>query len=115
MYANQITVLLGHNGAGKTTTMSMLTGKTEGILCICNTSNLFSLSGLFPPSSGSAIVNGFDIVEEMRQVRTSIGICPQHDVLFDELTVTEHIIFYSEVIIHSDYVKLILFTDNKLF
>lgn len=26
MYANQITVLLGHNGAGKTTTMSMLTG-----------------------------------------------------------------------------------------
>ena len=76
MYSNQITVLLGHNGAGKTTTMSMLTG-------------------LFPPSSGSALVNGFDIVKEMDQVRRSIGICPQHNVLFDELTVAEHIEFFS--------------------
>ncbi|KAA0192008.1 hypothetical protein HAZT_HAZT001559 [Hyalella azteca] len=76
MYNNQMTVLLGHNGAGKTTTMSMLTG-------------------LFPPSSGTAVVNGYDIVKEMAEVRRSIGICPQHDVLFDELTVSEHIQFFS--------------------
>ncbi|KAF2368204.1 ABC transporter-like [Trinorchestia longiramus] len=76
MYCNQMTVLLGHNGAGKTTTMSMLTG-------------------LFPPTCGTALVNGYDIVKEMTEVRRSIGICPQHDVLFDELTVAEHIEFFS--------------------
>ena len=33
----------------------------------------------------------------MREVRRSIGICPQHDVLFDELTVAEHIAFFCEL------------------
>ncbi|KFM77695.1 ATP-binding cassette sub-family A member 2, partial [Stegodyphus mimosarum] len=42
LYENQITSFLGHNGAGKTTTMSILTG-------------------LFPPSSGYAIIYGHDI------------------------------------------------------
>ncbi|KAK4312219.1 hypothetical protein Pmani_016341 [Petrolisthes manimaculis] len=78
MYDGQITVLLGHNGAGKTTTMSMLTG-------------------LFPPSSGTALVGGYDIVKQMNEVRRSLGLCPQHDVLFDELTVAEHIIFFSKL------------------
>lgn len=70
MYDGQITALLGHNGAGKTTTMSCLTG-------------------LYPPTSGTAIVNGHDIVADMQGVRKSLGICPQHDVLFDALTVEE--------------------------
>ncbi|XP_068200893.1 phospholipid-transporting ATPase ABCA3-like isoform X1 [Palaemon carinicauda] len=78
MYDGQITVLLGHNGAGKTTLMSMLTG-------------------LFPPTSGTAKVGGYDIVTEMENVRSSLGLCPQHDVLFDELTVAEHIIFFSRL------------------
>ena len=47
MYDNQITVLLGHNGAGKSTTMSMLTG-------------------LFPPTRGTALVNGFDILQDIQ-------------------------------------------------
>ncbi|XP_042876783.1 phospholipid-transporting ATPase ABCA3-like isoform X3 [Penaeus japonicus] len=78
MYSGQITVLLGHNGAGKTTTMSMLTG-------------------LFPPTSGTAEVGGYDIVTQIGEVRRSLGLCPQHDVLFDELTVAEHIVFFSRL------------------
>ncbi|GFT89233.1 ATP-binding cassette sub-family A member 3 [Nephila pilipes] len=78
MYRSHITVLLGHNGAGKTTTISMLTG-------------------LIPPTSGSASVNGFDIREEMDSVHSNLGICPQHDVLFDELTVEEHLYFFCKL------------------
>lgn len=54
-------------------------------------------SGLFPPTSGTAKVGGHDIVTEMDEVRRSLGLCPQHDILFDELTVAEHIIFFSKV------------------
>ncbi|XP_055602218.1 phospholipid-transporting ATPase ABCA1-like [Uranotaenia lowii] len=74
LYQGQITVLLGHNGAGKTTTMSMLTG-------------------MFSPSSGTATINGHDIRTDMNRVRSSMGLCPQHNVLFDELTVSEHLQF----------------------
>lgn len=75
MYQDQILSLLGHNGAGKTTTMNMITG-------------------LFPPSSGTAIVNGYDVFESPREAQSSLGICPQHDVLFDTLTVEEHLQFF---------------------
>lgn len=49
MYESQITALLGHNGAGKSTTMSMLTG-------------------LFPPTTGTALVNGFDIRKDIQGI-----------------------------------------------
>ncbi|KAK2724560.1 phospholipid-transporting ATPase ABCA3-like [Artemia franciscana] len=78
LFEGQITALLGHNGAGKTTTMSMLTG-------------------LFPPSSGTAYVNGFDIRTDIENVRGSLGLCPQHDVLFKSLTVEEHLRFFCEL------------------
>ncbi|XP_075973502.1 ATP binding cassette subfamily A member 3 [Anticarsia gemmatalis] len=78
MYENEITVLLGHNGAGKTTTISMLTG-------------------MVPPTSGNALINGYSIVNETAMARKSLGICPQHNVLFPDLTVAEHIIFYSRL------------------
>ncbi|KAF0881251.1 ABCA3 protein, partial [Crocuta crocuta] len=78
LYEGQITVLLGHNGAGKTTTLSMLTG-------------------LFPPTSGRAYINGYEISQDMAQIRKSLGLCPQHDVLFDNLTVAEHLYFYAQV------------------
>lgn len=75
IYKDQITVLLGHNGAGKTTTMSMLTG-------------------MIRPTNGTAVVGGFDIRTNMEGVRNSLGLCPQHNILFDELTVKEHLYFY---------------------
>ena len=78
MYKGQITALLGHNGAGKTTTMSMLTG-------------------LFPPTSGTAHINGLSITKDIDLIRRSLGICPQHNVLFDRLTVTEHLTFFARL------------------
>uniref|UniRef100_A0A182M226 ABC transporter domain-containing protein n=1 Tax=Anopheles culicifacies TaxID=139723 RepID=A0A182M226_9DIPT len=78
MYENQISVLLGHNGAGKTTTMSMLTG-------------------VFSPTAGTALINGHDIRTDIEGVRSSLGLCPQHNVLFDEMTVDEHLKFFSRL------------------
>jgi ATP-binding cassette subfamily A (ABC1) protein 3 len=76
MYEGQIFVLLGHNGAGKTTTISMLTG-------------------LIPVTSGDATIRGLSITDKMPSIRTTLGFCPQHDVLYDELTVREHLEFYA--------------------
>lgn len=78
LYEGQITAFLGHNGAGKTTTISILTG-------------------LFPPTSGYATIYGHDIRTEMDLIRQSMGMCPQHNVLFDELTVEEHLWFYARL------------------
>lgn len=76
MYNGQIFALLGHNGAGKSTTISMLTG-------------------LLTKSTGSARIFDNDLFNQMSQVRNYMGVCPQHDVLFDMLTPEEHLdIFY---------------------
>eukprot|EP00050_Salpingoeca_kvevrii_P017794 m.68315 g.68315 ORF g.68315 m.68315 type:complete len:2462 (-) comp7733_c0_seq1:119-7504(-) len=70
----EITALLGHNGAGKSTLMSILTG-------------------LFPATSGSATINGLRISDQMDQIRQSLGFCPQHNVLWENLTCAEHLRF----------------------
>uniref|UniRef100_A0A8C6PAR5 P-type phospholipid transporter n=1 Tax=Nothobranchius furzeri TaxID=105023 RepID=A0A8C6PAR5_NOTFU len=75
-YEGQITSFLGHNGAGKTTTLSILTG-------------------LYPPTSGTAYINRRDIKTDIDIIRTSMGMCPQYNILFNHLTVEEHILFYS--------------------
>ncbi|XP_071433900.1 phospholipid-transporting ATPase ABCA7 isoform X2 [Pithys albifrons albifrons] len=77
-YEGQITSFLGHNGAGKTTTMSILTG-------------------LLPPTSGTAYILGLDIRSDIDSIRKSMGMCPQHNVLFDILTVEEHVWFYGRL------------------
>uniref|UniRef100_A0A7S2W446 ABC transporter domain-containing protein n=1 Tax=Mucochytrium quahogii TaxID=96639 RepID=A0A7S2W446_9STRA len=79
-FEGQITVLLGHNGAGKSTTISML-------------------SGLVTPSAGNAFVGGLSIKDkdEMKQIRHSLGVCPQTNVLFPELTVREHLQIFAGI------------------
>ncbi|TNN68845.1 ATP-binding cassette sub-family A member 3 [Liparis tanakae] len=52
---------------------------------------------LFPPTSGRAYINGYDICQDMALIRRSLGLCPQHDVLFDNLTVREHLLFYAQL------------------
>ena len=77
-YKDEIFALLGHNGAGKTTLISMLTG-------------------LYEATEGSAYYDGDDILigNNMDQFRLKLGICPQHDVLFDDLTIREHLEMFS--------------------
>nr|KAF6442985.1 ATP binding cassette subfamily A member 4 [Molossus molossus] len=77
-YENQITAFLGHNGAGKTTVLSILTG-------------------LLPPTSGTVLIGGKDIETSLSEVRQSLGMCPQHNVLFHHLTVAEHILLYAQL------------------
>ncbi|XP_032250751.1 phospholipid-transporting ATPase ABCA7 [Phoca vitulina] len=77
-YQDQITALLGHSGAGKTTTLSIL-------------------SGLFPPTRGSACILGHDVQSSMEAIRPHLGVCPQYNVLFDMLSVDEHIWFYGRL------------------
>ncbi|KFB51722.1 AGAP007504-PA-like protein [Anopheles sinensis] len=78
-YRDEITVLLGHNGAGKTTTMAMLTG-------------------MYPPTSGYATIDGHRIEgATVEEFRNTLGFCPQHNVLFNELTVAEHIRFFAKL------------------
>ena len=64
--------LLGHNGAGKTTTFNML-------------------SGMFGPTKGDAIIIGKSVRAQLGAVQAMIGICPQHDVLWPELSAYEHL------------------------
>jgi ABC-2 type transport system ATP-binding protein len=70
--------LLGPNGAGKTTTISML----------CT---------ILKPTSGSATVNGFDIVREANKVRKSIGIVFQDPSIDDRLTGRENLYMHANL------------------
>jgi len=76
IYRGQITVLLGHNGAGKTTSMNMITG-------------------IFPPSRGTAYVNGYDIRYQTSQARRSMSLCPQENIIYNELSVYQHLKLYA--------------------
>ena len=76
MYEGQIFVLLGPNGAGKTTTISMLTGLIE-------------------PSGGAT--SFFGAAHGAASARRSLGVCPQHDVLWPDLTVREHLEIFAAI------------------
>lgn len=58
---------------------------------------LYFVLGFLPPTSGTATVNGYDIREDIAGVRKSLGLCPQHNILFDTMTVTEHLDFFASV------------------
>uniref|UniRef100_A0A8C0ED21 ATP binding cassette subfamily A member 12 n=1 Tax=Bubo bubo TaxID=30461 RepID=A0A8C0ED21_BUBBB len=88
-YEGNITSLLGHNGAGKTTTISILTG-------------------LFPTSSGTIFVYGKDIRTDQEVIRKNMGVCMQHNVLFNYLTTKEHLLLYG-------YIKVPHWSKQELY
>ncbi len=66
--------LLGPNGAGKTTLISML-------------------CGLFSPTSGKIIANGWDIAVDPNKIKQIIGVVPQEIALYPKLTAYENLLF----------------------
>eukprot|EP01065_Artemidia_motanka_P007606 TRINITY_DN137_c0_g2_i1.p1 TRINITY_DN137_c0_g2~~TRINITY_DN137_c0_g2_i1.p1 ORF type:complete len:1909 (+),score=587.90 TRINITY_DN137_c0_g2_i1:349-5727(+) len=78
MYQGHCTVLLGHNGAGKTTTINMLTG-------------------MMPATAGDAEICGNSVKHDMQSVRNQIGLCPQHNILWAELSCADHLRFYGRL------------------
>jgi ABC-2 type transport system ATP-binding protein len=65
---------LGPNGAGKTTTIKMMTG-------------------LFTPTSGQIVINGFDVVKQPQEAKSTFGYIPDHPYLYDKLTGREFIYY----------------------
>src|SRR5690348_15040038 len=70
----QIVGFLGPNGAGKTTTMRMLT-------CF------------LPPTSGTATVAGFDVLEQPLEVKKRIGYLPESPPLYLEMGTVDYLTF----------------------
>ncbi|KAF8936514.1 hypothetical protein EDD21DRAFT_445427 [Dissophora ornata] len=72
----KLLALLGQNGAGKSTTMNMLSGLTKS-------------------TGGDALFYGLSMNSNMAEIRSMMGVCPQHDILFGDLTAEEHIQLYA--------------------
>jgi ABC-2 type transport system ATP-binding protein len=72
--AGQVLGFLGPNGAGKSTTMKMLTG-------------------FLAPTSGTALINGIDVVENAVAVRKNIGYLPEGAPSYGEMTVLQFLTF----------------------
>ena len=75
---NEIFGLLGPNGAGKTTFFSILTG-------------------IYEPTSGSAYIRGHSIRTDLERSHELIGYCPQFDLLWEDLSVENTLLFYSRI------------------
>jgi len=78
VYKGEIFGFLGANGAGKTTAMRML-------------------CGLSTPSSGHAIIAGFDVYRETEKIKKNIGYMSQKFSLYEDLTVLENINFFGGI------------------
>ncbi|KCV71568.1 hypothetical protein H696_02508 [Fonticula alba] len=73
-----VLALLGQNGAGKSTTISMICGFTA-------------------PSSGDVYLFGQSVTNSLSAIRNSLGVCPQFDILFEQLTGMEHIRLFAGI------------------
>ena len=83
----QICGYLGPNGAGKTTTVKMLTG-------------------MIPPTSGTARISGYDVLENPLEVKNRIGYVPESGALYQSLTPLEYLQFTGRLY-HMDEKELV--------
>jgi ABC-2 type transport system ATP-binding protein len=74
----EILGFLGPNGAGKSTTMKIATG-------------------YIPPSSGSVVIEGYDVVEDPIAVQKNVGYLPEHNPLYLDMYVHEYLGFIGSV------------------
>jgi ABC-2 type transport system ATP-binding protein len=74
----EVVGFLGPNGAGKSTTIRMLTG-------------------VFPPSSGRAAIEGYDVVRETIAARRQLGYLPERTPLYGDMTVARYLAFIADM------------------
>ena len=72
--SGEIVGFIGPNGAGKSTLMKII-------------------SGFLPPSSGSATINGYNVMEQSLEVRRNIGYLPEQNPLYTEMYIKEYLGF----------------------
>lgn len=70
--------LLGPNGAGKSTLMKILTG-------------------YIPPTSGSASIYGYDVINETEKVKKIVGYLPEHNPLYTDMYIKEYLEFIAGI------------------
>jgi len=78
MPQNSLFALLGHNGSGKSTTFNALTGLTN-------------------VTAGDAEIFGKSVHGDMSALHSIMGVCPQHDVLWNQLTAREHLEMFATI------------------
>ena len=89
---------LGPNGAGKTTTINIL-------------------STLLKPDYGSISINGFDVLKNANEIKSSIGLIPQELSIYEDLSAWENMMFWGKLyglsssLIKSKSIELLKFVD----
>ncbi len=78
VHQGEILGFLGPNGAGKTTTMRIVTG-------------------YMPPTEGTVLIDGLDVMTDSLRARQRIGYLPEHPPLYQEFTVRENLDFVAKI------------------
>ena len=110
MFDGQIFGLLGPNGAGAYSHIAhsaptvfahwsqLLTYSFPVLDCLLGKTTLINmLTGNTPATSGEAAVLGYDVHTEMGSIRRLIGVCQQTNVLYDRLTVRQHLMLFAHI------------------